>query len=118
METQTALDLLGHEHRRAIVATLHNTSPLSWSELVDQVAARVDDEPGVHFVDEETRRRLRIGLYHTHLPKLAEAGAVEYDDQTITSTPKLESLVEYLNHHWDVAVTSDSLSEQIAGFYA
>lgn len=117
METQTALDLLKHEHRRAIVATLYETSSLSWPRLVGELSVRVTD--ATRFPDDATRRRLRIGLYHNHLPKLAEAGAVEYDDETVTATSKLESLVTYLDDtHMNVSAELDCLGDYVDRFYA
>lgn len=120
MDTQTALELLRHEHRRAVVAILSETSPLSRPELTVRLAARVvDGETTSRLPDEDTRRRLRLGLHHNHLPKLSEAGVVEYDDRQVTATRKLESLASlFHDRDRDPPATASSLGEQLAGFYA
>lgn len=37
-------------------------------------------------------RRIRIALHHNHLPKLADAGVITYDDETVTATDALEAV--------------------------
>lgn len=119
MDTRTALSLLGHERRRAVVAVLDDTSPLTWPELVARLATRVADDPQDGHLDDATRRRLRIGLYHKHLPRLADANVVEYDDRQIAATPRLQSLVPYLtDDHRDPPASASDLGEQLAQFYA
>jgi hypothetical protein len=49
---------------------------VAFESLVDEVIDR-DAERAVE--REDRRERVRIGLHHRHLPKLAEAGLVEYD---------------------------------------
>lgn len=84
MDIETAFDLSSHEHRRAIVAILDETSPISRNRLTERVADRLDDSQSgqtrIHSA-RTTRCRIRIALHHNHLPRLAEAGVVEYDDE-------------------------------------
>ena len=50
--------------------------------------------------DEETRERLKINLHHRHLPKLDEAGIVDYDPRSNTARywgqPTLEKWAEHV----------------------
>lgn len=50
---------------------------------------RAEDEAA----DEQLRRRVRISLHHNHLPKLADAGVITYDEETVAATEELESVV-------------------------
>lgn len=120
MHTETALDLLSHQYRRAIVDVLHETSPLSRPELTARLVTRVADENSrIGRSDDEVRRRVRIRLHHNHLPKLADAGAVEYDDESVAATPELETLASHLSDHYRGApVSPTSIDEQLAQFYA
>jgi DNA-binding transcriptional ArsR family regulator len=74
------LSAVANEHRRAILRSLNNVSDrtLEYDTLVDHVAERVEDE-NMDGVSDEHRQRVRIALHHTHLPKLAEAGIIDYE---------------------------------------
>lgn len=64
--------------RRAIVTTLEEReTSVSLSTLAEQVLAREADAGWGAGDGDETD--LRVELYHNHLPKLADAGVVEFD---------------------------------------
>lgn len=63
--------LLGSSYRRYVVYALRRQGSASVGELADALVAE-----GVA----SERERAAASLVHTHLPKLAEFGAVEYDD--------------------------------------
>ena len=77
------LSAVANEHRRAVLDSLNNAADktLEYETLVDRVADRVGDERTAAASDEH-RQRVRIGLHHTHLPKLAEAGIIDYEAGT------------------------------------
>jgi hypothetical protein len=79
----TLLSAVANEQRRAILASLTNASEntLEFDTLVDCVADLIHDEDGARPSD-KNRLRARIALHHSHLPKLAEAGIIEYDAGT------------------------------------
>ena len=63
------LELLSVGRRRQVLATLSETQePLS----VEELGRRLSD------VDSQVER-VQLELHHTHLPKLDEAGLVDYD---------------------------------------
>lgn len=65
-------EALAHRYRRFVLVYLHGAdSPVSPRTLAEAIAARVDETSG---------ERVLLLLHHTHLPKLAAAGCVEYDD--------------------------------------
>jgi hypothetical protein len=50
--------------------------------LADRLADRLADQPADQFADDNgppDERRLRVDLHHTHLPKLDDAGLLDYD---------------------------------------
>ena len=83
ISSDTILSAVANDHRRAILDTLENASgkKLSYDVLVDRVADRVRDEC-TNRDSNEHRQRVRIALHHAHLPKLAEARMIDYEDET------------------------------------
>ena len=77
------LSAVAHEYRRATLELLQGASDetLAYDALVDGVADRVRDEDAARASDDH-RRRVRIALHHTHLPKLEEAGMVDHEAHT------------------------------------
>lgn len=74
-EVFTALD---HSRRRYLLYTLANErSEETLSELATNIVAWEQDKPAGEVTDEE-RRRVHVSLYHSHIPKLADLGIVEY----------------------------------------
>lgn len=78
-EGDDVLAAVESERRRTTLAVLESRDgSLSRGELAREVAAReTDGEPSTEAVNE-----LRILLYHVHLPKLADTGLIEYNDET------------------------------------
>lgn len=72
--------------------------PVTTHELAREIATRSDralsdDE------DSESGEAIRIELYHTHLPKLADANLIEYDYEsnlvsTSSATTHLKALIQ------------------------
>jgi hypothetical protein len=58
---------------------------------IDLVDAVVAHEPETDAGDRET---IRTGLYHVHLPKLAEAGVIDYDTRSETVRYSQQPLLE------------------------
>lgn len=99
MDFETAFDLVTRDCRRSVVAVLHETSPISRRRLTARIAARQAesrDDPRSRRPDRPTRRRIRIALHHNHLPKLADMGVIEYDEEMVAATPELEVLMDRL----------------------
>lgn len=87
--------LLSEERRRCLVSHLASRADASAAtdELVDAVVERESPRPG----PANHRTRVEIDLTHVHLPRLADAGVVEYDPVagTVQYTPSktLEALL-------------------------
>lgn len=81
LSQDTAFDLLSNARRRLALQYLQEASgPVSIGELATNVAAMENDIP-VEEVDSQQRKRTYVSLYQTHVPKLAKAGAVDYDSE-------------------------------------
>ena len=87
-ETSATFDLLASCRRRIVLRCLaESDTPVSVDDLTDRVVLAEDDsESGsVASVGDAVvgrRRRVRLSLHHVHLPKLAEADAVDVDSGT------------------------------------
>ena len=77
-DLDSLFELLANRHRRRLLAYLVETDDgvATFSELIDHVAG-VDSE-------DADEREVAISIHHTHLPKLADEGVVEYDDRSET----------------------------------
>lgn len=70
-------ELLAADRRRTTLDVLTSlTAPIDLMDLADRVAAR---ELDLGCVDEATVERVAISLHHTHLPKMADLGVIDYD---------------------------------------
>jgi DNA-binding transcriptional ArsR family regulator len=83
VSSDAILSAVANEHRRAILNSLDNAleQTLEYDVLVDRVADRVRDDDAKREFDGH-RQRVRIALHHTHLPKLEEAGIIDYETET------------------------------------
>lgn len=107
------LRALSHDDRRIVLTILRNSdSQLVREELARKVRAHREDESGSKT---ESADRLLASLYHTHLPKLAEAEFIEYDHET--------GQIQYANHPVLEEVFAimyepdEHLAERIGGFF-
>ena len=70
--------LLGDGRRVRTLLTLREESPTTLSELAAGVAAREREVTREELATADVRR-VSIALYHAHLPKLRDAGVIEFD---------------------------------------
>ncbi|WP_418280285.1 DUF7344 domain-containing protein [Halorubrum sp. DTA98] len=92
-----AFDLLSNARRRFVLRQLQEESdPVELGDLAGALAAKENGVP----VDELTaqqRKRTYVSLYQTHIPKMVEAGVIEYDRDagTVSSTDHVDELASY-----------------------
>lgn len=80
---QTSTDLifeaLAHERRRRLLVLLRrHETPLGLADAADELAERECAAP-LQEIPAEDVKRIYMSLYHTHVPKLAEADLVRYE---------------------------------------
>ncbi|KDS90139.1 hypothetical protein FK85_21410 [Halorubrum saccharovorum] len=88
---ETVLDVCNHKHRRIVLATLANREqPIPIKDLTNAIIEHNHHTPPTE-ADNETVTQVRINLHHVHLPKLAEAGFIQYDPErkAVESTPQI-----------------------------
>lgn len=99
------LDLLADHQRREILQCLVNSDDdtATIGELSDQLITQESERTGAR----PGRDQVEVRIYHTHLPKLTEAGIVEYDARTqelhYWKNPRLENVLEYVQSKEQVA---------------
>ena len=89
-DLDTVLDVCGHKHRRIVLATLANKpQSTSINELTNAVV-KYNHHVSASETDDETVKRVHVGLYQTHLPKLAEVGLIQYNSEEKVVEPTSE----------------------------
>lgn len=89
------LEILSHSHRRRIITRLHDRNPRNEDEF------ELEELTGDDELDNET-----LALIHNHLPKLAEADFINWnqEQQLVTRGPRFEviaPLIELMVAHQD-----------------
>ena len=88
----TAMGLLADRRRRAVLRYLERAGgTATLSELAEAIAMETRNPDPATISDladasSQETRDVRISLHHVHVPKLADAGAIEYDSETETLT--------------------------------
>ncbi|MFB6163621.1 MAG: hypothetical protein ABEJ31_00515 [Haloarculaceae archaeon] len=90
-----AFDVLTDEHRCRAIEYLDRAGPTAVDDLVGYVVSRSDHEG----TELDARSRMRVRFHHVHLPKMVDAGLVEYDreDSAVEPTAKLTQAVALLD---------------------
>ena len=90
----SVLDLCRHQHRRIVLAVLTaERRPLTLNDLTKTVITCNHQTP-ITEASEDAIAKVRLSLYHRHLPKLASAGLIEFDPekQLVEPTKQLEQM--------------------------
>lgn len=93
MDIETTFDIMSSPVRRTTIAVLHETDPIDRSRLIATLAALETDASDEDALA-DARRRIRVGLHHNHLPKLADGDLISYDDETVTATAQLDEIAQ------------------------
>ncbi|WP_076433391.1 DUF7344 domain-containing protein [Haladaptatus litoreus] len=92
-----SLDALSNKYRRRLLSALLEHNPQDDGDT--QIPADVT-------IEDEDVENLKIQMTHTHLPKLADAGFIEWDRETnqVRKGPRFEEirpLVQLIHNHRD-----------------
>mgnify|MGYP000737156917 CR=1 FL=1 len=91
-------ELLKNRRRREVLHYLYeHDGTASVSTLSEWIAGRENDVP-MEEVTTTQRKRVYVGLYQTHLPKMADAGVVDYEqgESGLELGPNAERLYQYV----------------------
>ena len=100
-------DILKNERRRRVLEFLRDDPTTTLSDLAEHVAALENDKP-IRELTSSERKRVYVGLYQCHLPKMADAGVIDYDRSRGTVELR-DSTSEYFLH-LDIDPTEDHRS--------
>lgn len=92
------LDLLADDRRRYVLKCLReHDGAISMSDLAEDVAARETEEPRTA-IEAEMVQRVATSLYHSHVPKLADVGVVEFDrDRNLVAASNANGSIKRVN---------------------
>lgn len=86
IDHSTAHDLLSSGRRRHTLDCLTDHGSMALSDLADEVASR-EYEDTLSQVPGDAVLKIYVSMYHTHVPKLATADVVSYDQEQDLVTP-------------------------------
>ncbi|WP_210424082.1 DUF7344 domain-containing protein [Halorussus ruber] len=100
--TDRLFELLADSRRRQALRTLVRHEDLSLPDLADEVAVAEYDRP-LPNIDPDDVLKIYLSLYHTHVPKLAAADLVNYDQDGdhVALTEAGKRLESPLRSLWD-----------------
>lgn len=102
--------LLRNRRRRDVFWYLLGTDEqVRLGDLAEAIAARECEKP-VSQITSQERKRVYIGLYQGHLPKMDDCGAITYNQQrgTIDRGPNFEAFIDYLPDDEDALGADDA----------
>jgi len=90
-------DILSSARRRYVLYLLKTEGRMELTELAEHVAARENDT-SVEELTRQQRKRVYVSLYQTHIPKLEDAGFVEYDQDSgyVSLRGRADEIDQYL----------------------
>ena len=91
--------ILKNERRRLVLKFMAETdSGTSLSDLAEHIASIENDKPANELGSQE-RKRVYVGLYQCHLPRMADSGAIDFDKNRGTVEPgqNIDQFYEYLD---------------------
>ena len=91
--------ILKNERRRLVLKYMaEKGSSTSLSDLAEHIASIENDKPPSELGSQE-RKRVYVGLYQCHLPRMHDSGAIDFDKNRGTVEPgaNIDQFYEYLD---------------------
>lgn len=91
-------EILSNNRRRQVIRYLGDTDePIAIGTLAEQIAAD-ETEKAVDELTSQERKRVYVGLYQVHLPKMDDMGVISFDTPRgmIEEGPNIDLVREYL----------------------
>lgn len=98
LSLDVTFELLQNPRRRSALRYLADNPTTTLSTLAEHLAAQENDK-SVQMLSSAERKRVYISLYQCHLPKLDDAGVIEFDSNrgTVERTRSADHFVQYLD---------------------
>lgn len=100
LSLDVVFEMLRNQRRRQVLRYLtdHDDDSVQLGDLAEHIAAAENDKP-VADVTSKERKRVYVGLYQLHLPKMDDAGAISYTQRpgVVESTDTTERIYTYLD---------------------
>jgi hypothetical protein len=94
----TVFDLLKNQRRRRVLQYLREEKEGTLSDLAEHIAA-LENQKDVAQLSSSERKRTYVGLYQCHLPRMDDAGVIDFDADrgTIELDDRAAQLERYLD---------------------
>lgn len=98
LERDTIHELLIAKRRRYLLDCLSNHGTLPLSDVADEIAYQEHDAPREQ-IPEENVEAVYQSLWHTHVPKLADANIVSYDEDedTVALADNADAAIQHIS---------------------
>jgi len=93
-------DILKNQRRRHVLRYLREYETTTLSDLAEHVAA-LENGKDVQSLTSSERKRVYVGLYQCHLPRMNDAGVIDFDSDR--GRIELNDTAEQLDQYLDVA---------------
>lgn len=103
LTSDDVFEILSNHRRRMVLYHLQEAgTPIAVNELAEQVAA-MENEVIVEELTSQQRKRVYVSLYQTHLPKMAQMGLIDYDQEEgmVALTNRSADINRYLGDSQD-----------------
>lgn len=92
-------DILRNRRRRLVLKAIEDRGgSTTLSDLAEHIGGIENDKPP-HTLNSQERKRVYVGLYQCHLPRMDDAGAIDFERNrgTVERGPHAEAFTEYLD---------------------
>ena len=98
VQLDVIFDILKNQRRRHVLRYLREHETTTLSDLAEHVAA-LENDKDVRELTSSERKRVYVGLYQCHLPRMSDAGVIEFDSDRgrIELRDTADQLDEYLD---------------------
>lgn len=103
-EIDAMFRILANQRRRTIIRILDHEDRTTIADLAERLAMIEEGHTG-----SDARQRVYIALYQAHLPRMAEAGIIEYDQ----SSGMIEAHEEALRPYMEALPEERGVTERI-----
>jgi hypothetical protein len=100
LQLDTVFEIIRNRRRRLVLQCLDESEDETFnlSDLSEHIAA-IENDTTEEALSAQQRKRVYVGLYQCHLPKMAASGVIEFDKNrgTISKGPNITQLDPYLD---------------------